>query len=204
MSVAGKLKKKETMIDKLISHISKFSSLSNEELEKVSNSFTLKSFQKKEYILKAGYVSKYECFIVKGCLRAFVVNGKGIENNIRFGVENSWIGDLDSFFKQTPATYYIQAIEPSTLLLIDANKLNKLMDTIPSFEHYFRIMFQYGVMSLQLRMVQELSLSAEERYTEFINKYPYLEQRIPQKQIASYLGMTPEFLSVLRKKTSQK
>ncbi len=192
------------MIDKLISHISKFSSLSNEELEEVSNSFIQKSFQKKEYILKAGDLSRYECFIAKGCLRAFVINEKGIENNIRFGVENSWIGDLDSFFKQTPATYNIQTVEPSTLLLIDVSKFNKLMDSIPGFEHYFRIMFQYGVMSLQLRMVQELSLSAEERYTEFINKYPYLEQRIPQKHIASYLGMTPEFLSMLRKKISHK
>jgi len=192
------------MINKLIAHISRFSNLTDKEIQEIRNCFHEKVIQKKEFILKAGVVSTYECFIADGCLRAFVIDEKGTEHNIRFGIENSWIGDLDSFFKQTSATYYIQALETSSLLLIDVSKLNRLMDTIQGFEHYFRIMFQYGVMSLQLRMVQELSLTAEQRYTHFIKKYPHLLQRIPQKHIASYLGITPEFLSMLRKKITSK
>ncbi|MGZ2369806.1 Crp/Fnr family transcriptional regulator [Ancylomarina sp. YFZ004] len=192
------------MTNALLTHINKFSNLSEEQSEKILSCLTLKKYQKKEYILQAGTVSEYECFITEGCMRAFVIDDKGTEHNLRFGIENSWIGDLDSFFKRKPATYNIQAIEPTSVLMIRMDKMNELMDTIPEFEHYFRIMFQHGVMSIQLRLVHELSLSAEERYSHFIEKYPHLLQRIPQKHIASYLGMTPEFLSTLRKKMNQK
>jgi len=192
------------MTNALLTHINKFADLSEEQSEKILSSLIIKEYQKKEYILHAGSVSEYECFVIEGCLRAFVIDLKGNEHNVRFGIENSWVGDLDSFFKNRPATYNIQAIEATTVLMICMDKMNELMDTIPEFEHYFRIMFQHGVMSIQLRMVQELSLSAEERYLHFIEKYSHLLQRIPQKHIASYLGMTPEFLSTLRKKMNQK
>jgi len=193
-----------SMTNALLIHINKFADLSEEQSEKILSCFVSKKYQKKEYILQAGSVSEHECFIVEGCLRAFVVDYKGNEHTLRFGIENSWIGDLDSFFKREPATYNIQALEPTTALMIRVDKMNELMRTMPEFEHYFRIMFQYGVMSLQKRLVQDLTLSAEERYTYFTEKYPHLLQRVPQKHIASYLGMTPEFLSSLRKKISQK
>jgi len=192
------------MVYTLLSQLEKDASLTDEEKEIIKASFREMTFAKKDLLLLPGKVSKYEYFIAKGCIRAYIVDQKGHEHNIRFGIENSWIGDLYSFFKQTESTCHIQAIEASTVLAIDYENFNHLMNTMPKFEHFSRLLFQYGVMANQLRLSQSLALTAEERYLSFIEKYPHLQQRIPQKHIASYLGMTAEFLSLLRKKITQK
>lgn len=192
------------MINILLSNISKSSDFTQEELKKVGNSFKEVLVNKKEFLLKPGKISQYEYFIAKGCIRSFVIDEKGTEHNTRFGIEESWVGDILSFYTQSPASMHIQALEKSTVLAITLDDINMLMDTMPAFEHFARKLYLNGVLSLQLRMTETLSLSAEKRYEAFITKYPHLEQRIPQKHIASYLGMTPEFLSILRKKSANK
>ncbi|MBI9060023.1 Crp/Fnr family transcriptional regulator [Labilibaculum sp. DW002] len=194
----------KSMINILLSHILTKTELSSEELKTISDSFIEIPVKKREFLLKPGKVSQYEYFIAKGCIRSFVIDEKGNEHNNRFGIEESWIGDILSYYNQTPASYHIQALEDSVVFAIKLDQMNLLMDTMPAFEHYSRIKFQYGVLSLQLRLTEKLSLSAEKRFLEFIKRYPHLEQRIPQKHIASYLGITPEFLSLLRKKTFNK
>jgi len=121
-----------------------------------------------------------------------------------FAVEDWWTGDLYSFLTQTPATFNIDALEDTEVLQISKPNLEKLYESVPKFERFFRFQFQNAFVAQQQRIMQSLSFTAEERYLHFINKYPQLEQRIPQKQVAAYLGITPEFLSMLRRKLAKK
>lgn len=121
-----------------------------------------------------------------------------------FGIEDWWVGDLYSFLTQTPATYFIEALENTTVLQIAKADLEKLYERVPKFERFFRIILQNAFIAQQQRINQTLSLKAEEKYDHFLKKYPQLEQRLSQKHIASYLGITPEFLSMLRRKKAGK
>lgn len=161
--------------------------------------FTLKTFSKKDFLLNEGKTSRYEYFIISGCVRIFVVDSQGTEHNLSFNSENWWAGDLKSFVKNDAATYNIQALEETTVLQINRNSWLALLNEYPTMEKYFRLMFQNAVNAQQTRIVQSISYTAEERYLYFIESYPKLTQRIPQKHIASYLGITPEFLSMIRR-----
>jgi CRP-like cAMP-binding protein len=121
-----------------------------------------------------------------------------------FGVEDWWVGDLYSFLTQTPSTYFIQALETTEVLQINKAQLDELYERVPKFERFFRILLQNAFIAQQNRINQNLSFTAEQRYLDFITKYPHLEQRIPQKHVAAYLGMTPVFLSMLRKKIASR
>ena len=121
-----------------------------------------------------------------------------------FGVEDWWVGDLYSFLTQTPSAYFIDALEDAEVLQISKANLDRLYEQVPKFERFFRLIIQNAFIAQQKRINQNLSFSAEQRYLDFIKTYPSLEQRIPQKQIAAYLGITPVFLSMLRRKLTQK
>ena len=130
----------------------------------------------------------------------YFIDGNGFEHNVQFAIEDWWIGDMASFLAKKPASLYIEALEDSNVLQLDNPAMEELYIKIPKLERFFRILLQYAFMAFEQRIISVISRTAEERYLEFINKYPQLEQRLPQIHIASYLGITPEFLSKIRKK----
>ncbi len=160
-------------------------------------------FQKKEHLLRAGEIPRVTNFITKGCLRSYTTDQQGVEHTSLFGIEGWWISDLSAFLKQSPATYGVIAIEPTEVLQIEKNDLEAIYATIPKFERYFRILHQNAFITLNERYIQNISIPAEERYLAFRKKYPGLELRVPLKYIASYLGITPEFLSMLRRRLAK-
>ncbi len=179
------------------------------QLDKTETEFFLsllqtKKLKRKEFLLRQGDICKTENFITKGCLRIYTVDDNGFEHIIMFGIEDWWVGDLFSFLTQSPAIYYIDALEDTKLLQITKANLDKLYKRVPKFERFFRIILQNAFISQQNRINQNLSFTAEQRFLDFRKRYPHLEQRISQKQIAAYLGITPVFLSMLRKKLTRK
>lgn len=155
---------------------------------------------KKQLILKQGQTCKKIFFVVSGSLRAFNLNSKGKDATVMFAVNDWWITDMYGFMNQKPALVSIEALEDSQLIAIDFYKLEELYQRIQKFERFFRILFQKAYIREQLRALDAISYSTEERYYQFVEKYPMITQKISQKQIASYLGVTPEFLSSIKKK----
>ncbi|MBD2770215.1 Crp/Fnr family transcriptional regulator [Hymenobacter sp. BT664] len=158
-----------------------------------------RAVRRRQYVVQAGEPCQYETFVVRGCLRAYYVDANGFEHNLMFAVEDWWTGDLLSFLTGAPASLNVEALEDSEVLQLDKSALEQLYAQVPKFERYFRLMIQNAFVAQQQRIVSALSASAEERYHAFRRRYPALEQRLPQRHIASYLGITPEFLSKLRK-----
>lgn len=195
------VEKEMTPIDKLIVHFRKNITLTDDEAEIVGGCFTIVELKKKEILLFVGDHSSHMRFISEGCLRSYYMDDDAKEHIIHFGVEEWWINDLYSYLTSTPAKQFIQAIENSVVLQIHKDKLNELYNTVPAIERFFRLKFQKAYVSLQERTINSMSKKAEDRYIEFRSKYRDIEQRVPQYMVASYLGITPEFLSSLRKKS---
>lgn len=166
----------------------------------VLDSFKEQRLKKKEILLFAGDVSSHMQFIAEGCLRAYYMDETAKEHVVQFGIEGWWVNDLYSYLTQTPAKQFVQALEPTVVLQIHRDALHELYDKVPAMERFYRLKFEKAYVSLQDRTLNTMSKSAEERYVEFRSKYRNIEQRVPQYMVASYLGITPEFLSALRKK----
>lgn len=162
------------------------------------------SLKKKEWLLREGEVAEHEAFVVKGCLRKYCIDDDGSEIVLQFAVENWWIGDIASFVDQRPTHVNIQALEDSELLLIHHEDKEALFQKVPAFERMFRLMVQRNLVVLQERFVATLAQPADLRYQAFVEKYPEIVQRVPQHYIASYLGITPEFLSRVRARMAKK
>ena len=177
-----------------------------EEEKKISRSFFIpKNLRRKQYLLQEGDVCKHVAFVEKGLLRSFAVDDKGHEHITQFAFEGWWIADQVSFLTGEPSEYNIEAIEDCELLLFTKQAEDEMLESIPKFERYFRILLQNNLIATQKRLASSLSLSAEERYTEFIGTCPKTPpQRIPQHMLASYLGISPETLSRIRKQMSLK
>lgn len=158
--------------------------------------------KKNAQVLLSGAQCKNIYFVDEGCLRIYYTDQLGNEHNISFCPENWWAVDMSSFSRRIPAFYSISALVDSTLFYLSYQELEKLYELVPKFERFFRILTQNGFDLYQQRITSGLSQSAEERYLQFQKQYPKLEQRIAQKHIASYLGITPVFLSRLRKRIS--
>lgn len=156
--------------------------------------------KRKDYLLKQGDSCNTESFIVKGCLRTYTIDENGTEHIVMFGIEDWWVGDLYSFLTQQPTAFFIDALEDTEVLQITKKDLDMLYEKVPKFERFFRLILQNAFIAQQNRINQNLSYTAEQRYLDFIEKYPKLEQRISQKQLSAYLGITPVFLSMIRKK----
>lgn len=154
---------------------------------------------RKQFLVQEGDVCKYESFVVQGCLRTFYVDAKGVDYTISFSVEDWWAADLDSFLHGTPARWNIEALEPTQVLSIEKQHLNLLYQEVPAFERFFRILHQQAFIAQTNRILWDISLSGAERYEAFLAAYPSIAQRVAQKYIASYLGITPVFLSQLRR-----
>lgn len=176
--------------------------LSDAEKAGIAAAFTPKKLRKKHYLLQEGEMSRYHAFVLKGCLRMFRVDAKGIEHIFQFAIENWWTGDRESLISGRPSKYNIEALEDSDLLLITQAAMDEIQK-IPAMNAMVQNLQQNNVIATQNRIHAAISYSAEEKYLDFLNTYPDIFQRVPQQMIASYLGITRETLSRIRKQTTQ-
>jgi CRP-like cAMP-binding protein len=190
------------MYELILQNVSRHIRLTKEEEKIFTSLLKERKLRKKQYLLQAGDASRYEHFVSKGLLRAYTVDAKGQEHIAMFAMEGWWTSDLYSFLTNTPATQHIDALEDSEVLSIEKPDLERLYTEVPKFERFFRILLQNAFVANQQRILASISQTAEEQYLNFIKKYPSLEQRIPQHQIASFLGITPETISRIRKQKS--
>jgi CRP-like cAMP-binding protein len=191
------------MFDRLRAHVSKLVPLTDEEFPTCASMLLPKRFRKGAYLVQEGEVSKYMAFVTSGCLRSYGVDKKGEEHIVQFGLEGWWISDLYSFLTGKPGRQYIDALEDSDVLLIDSVTYEKLCTTVPKFERYFRILLQNNYIATHRRVLSSISLSAEEQYLQMLEEYPTVVQRVAQRHIASYLGITPEALSRIRNRLAK-
>jgi CRP/FNR family transcriptional regulator len=183
-----------------ISHLRQYIALTEDEIEILLDAIQLIVVKKKEFLLREGQICKSNYFVEKGCLRMFFINDKGVEQITQFALENWWMADHMSLIKQIPAQFYIQSLEESEIIALDYHKEADLFTKIPQLESYFRMMMQRVYAASQMRVKYFHDYSKEENYRHFIAKFPEFAQRIPQYMLASYLGLTPEYVSELRKK----
>ena len=184
----------------LIDYFQNLISLSDEEKSVVEEVFHLRKVKRRQFILQEGDICKHNTFVVEGCFRMYRVDLLGKEHNLQFAIENWWIGDIGSFHSEQPSLLYIEAIENSVVLQIQKEDQLKLFVDYPKFNRIFRVMTENALVSAQRRILQNISSTAEERYLDFVQRYPHFFNRISNVQIASYLGVTPEFLSTIRKR----
>lgn len=181
-------------------HIKKFAQISNEEFEEILKFFETKEVSKKENLLEEGQICRYHYFVLKGLLRKFFINEKGIEQTTEFAIETWWLTDNMAYEHKLPTEFYIQAVEKSQILYISQDNQEKLLNAFPKMERYFRFVYQRAFAAAQMRVKYLFSLSKEEFYFELLRKHPEFVQRVPQYLIASFLGFTPEYLSEIRKR----
>jgi CRP-like cAMP-binding protein len=198
------LNSENTSIQKLIKYFNNYFPLNSEENNELMLRFTERKVKRRQFILQQGDVCRHFMFIVSGCLKMYAVDKNGKEHNIQFAAENDWATDLSSFYAEKPSQLYIEAVEPTILLQIKHEDLLHLYINYHKFDHNFRVIIEQKFIELQNRVLQNISLTAEERYEFFLKQYPNLSNRLPNTQIASYLGITPEFLSTIRKSLASK
>jgi CRP-like cAMP-binding protein len=173
--------------------------LTEAEKELTKKFFIPKKLRKKQYLLQEGDVAKHVAFVEKGTLRSYTIDEKGNEHVLQFAFEGWWISDQYSFLTGEPSRYNIDALEDAELLLLTKLTEEQMMDKIPKLEKFFRLLLEKNMIANQKRLIGTLSQSAEIRYQELISYCPNIPQRVPQHMIASYLGITPETLSRIRK-----
>ena len=178
--------------------------LTEDEQETCKAFFTPKKLRKKQYLLQQDDVCKYTAFVEKGVLRSYTLDEKGYEHIVQFALEGWWVSDIYSFLTAEPSIYNIDALEDSEVFLLTRSSNEAMLEKVPKMERYFRILSQNSLIAMQRRLVGSLSQSAEEKYSRLVSTYPDIIQRVPQHMIASYLGITPETLSRIRKVMSQR
>ncbi|AYA36125.1 Crp/Fnr family transcriptional regulator [Hymenobacter oligotrophus] len=176
--------------------------LSEQQLTAASALFEPRMLRRAEVLVWAGEVARVGAFVAQGCLRAFVVDTKGKEHVVQFAPEQWWVAEQNSLLRREPAMFAIDAVEDSEVLLFDATFYRKLSQITPAFPEFFATLLQNNMRTMQKRLVLTLSASAEQRYLDFLQTYPTLAQRLPQRMIAAYLGVTPESLSRIRRELS--
>jgi CRP-like cAMP-binding protein len=186
------------MFELLAKSINEHISLTDEEFNFCKTLFIPKKLRKRQYLLQEGDVCKYTAFVERGLLRTYIIDEKGNEPILQFSAEGWWIADLYSFLTNEPSRFNIEALEECELLLITKSSWDILLQKIPAFERYFRILIQNNLIATQRRLISSFSETAEEKYTKLINNFPGCIQRVPLHMIASYLGITPETLSRIR------
>jgi CRP-like cAMP-binding protein len=186
-----------------IEHVRKRVSLDPAEVDKLLASFHLRKVKRKEFLMQPGPAAKWRCYVLNGVFRSYVINEEGEDHTIQIAPEDWWVTDYDSYLSQIPATMFIVAVEDSEVMQIDFETEKILKASHHKFETFFRMMAERTVAFGQKRVIISLSKTAEERYNYFTEIYPQLADRVPQYALASYLGMTPEFLSRIRNKKSK-
>ena len=190
-------------VESLISYFSEYLPLNEEEIAFLKRVFKERKVRRRQFILQEGDICKYNSFVVEGCFRMYMVDDNGKEHNLQFAIENWWIGDIGSFHSEQPSKLNIEAIENSVILQIRKEDQLKLFVEFPKFNRIFRVFTENALISYQTTVLQNISSTAEERYLDFMDRYPHFFNRISNVQIASYLGVTPEFLSTIRKRIAK-
>lgn len=188
----------------LINHFKQYVPLNDDELALLDGRVSTRKIKRKQMILQEGFVCKHYTFVVEGCFKMYGVDDKGYEHNIQFAAEGDWIADIGSFHSKKPSKLFIEAIEPAEILQIEQQDLYFLYLNIAKLNRIFKVIIENKFVELQNRVLQNFSSTAEQRYLSFLEQYPNLANRLPNTQIASYLGITPEFLSKIRKDLSRK
>lgn len=184
----------------LISYFKSFIPLSKEEIEVLDERITERRIRRKQFILQENEICRYYTFVVSGCFKMYSIDDNGEEHNLQFASENDWIVDIDSFHNKNPSKLYIIALENSIVLQLEKNDLWYLYTYYPKFDRNFRVIIEHKFIELQNRVLQNISSTGEEKYDFFLKQYPQLANRISNVEIASYLGITPQFLSKIRQK----
>ena len=185
-------------IELLLKYINRYIDLSQQEISILSEHVKIRDYLKGQFIVQQGDVCKYESYVISGCAKTFFIDQEGNEHVVMFAIENWWTADLGSFIAQQPADYNVQCMEKTQVAQFSHESLEQLYTQIPKLERFFRIIIQNAFVASQKRVVRNLSLTAKERYLIFRKQYPDIEQRVPQYLIASYLGITKQFLSKIR------
>ena len=188
----------------IIDHLEQYIPLTDAERKLILTTAKQRNIKRRQMILQEGFVCRHYTFIVKGCFKMYAVDDRGIEHNIQFAAEDDWIADIGSFHSKKPSRLFIEALEPSEIIQIEQQDLYLLYHNVPKLDRIFKVMVENKYVELQNRVLQNISFTAQQRYLNFLEQYPTLSLRIPNTQIASYLGITPEFLSKIRKELSGK
>jgi len=188
----------------ILQNIGRHISLNKEEEAHFMAQLQEKLVPKKTFLQREGNLCRNIYYVNSGTLRAFFTDKTGRESTIMFAIAGWWITDMFCFINRQPAMLQLEALEDSQVYQLSRDDWESLLNDLPVFEKYFRILMQNAYTREQLRIIQNLSIPAEERYHNFLNKYPLVAKQVTQKQIASYLGITPEFLSALRSKKNRK
>jgi CRP-like cAMP-binding protein len=186
----------------LLDYISKHIDLSREEEAFLISKVICRKYLKGQYVVQQGDICKYECFVLAGCTKMFYLDDDGQEHIILFSIEDWWTSDMGSFITQTPADFNIQCLENTELVMFSYDIIEELYAKIPKLERFFRQIIERAFVASQKRIVRNFALTAKERYLYFRNQYLKIEQRIPQYMVASYLGITKEFLSKIKSQLS--
>ncbi|OQP38627.1 Crp/Fnr family transcriptional regulator [Niastella yeongjuensis] len=181
----------------ILQNIRRFTSLSTQEEKAFCALLSIRKVKRKEFLLREGTVCNFEWYVNSGCFRSFYIDKKGLEHNIYFAIEDWWTSDLYSRTTQEPSNCNIIALEESEVVQIKHAELEAFMVEVPAMERFFRISYQQSLVNQHLKNLRLLSMNGEERYIHFREKYPQLAKRIPQKHIATFLGLTPEFFNTI-------
>jgi CRP-like cAMP-binding protein len=190
--------------DKILEYVGRYIELTEQEAEYFVSLLRTRKVRKKQLISQPDFVCKHRGYVVSGAMRAYLVDDKGREHTIVISIEDWWISDFNSYVNQEPACLFVEALEDSVLVQIDYNSEQLLMERVPKFERFFRLITQRSFAFQQKRILSNLSKSAQERYDEFAQKYPTIVSRVPQYALASYLGFSTEFLSKIRNKKTKR
>lgn len=188
----------------ILENINKIVTLSPQEELLFLSKTEIKTYRAKTIIVNAGEISQYSYFVNSGLLRSFNINDTIVEHVLSFACEGWWIGDMYSLISQKPGNLFIEILEDAEVVLLSRENQNELFTQIPKLERFFRILTENSLVAHQERLMDNLSLTAEERFDKFCKRYPTLIQRVPQKQIASYIGVTPEFFSKMKSRLLKK
>ncbi len=188
----------------LIDHIQKRVSLNEDEIQEFISCFKYLKIRKRQFIIQPGFVAHHKNYILKGAFRAYVVDDDGHDHTIQVSIEDWWISDYYSYVYQKPATMFVEALEPGIIMQLDYLEEARLKQQNHKFETFFRIMAERSVAHMQRRIITNLTMNAQDRYKEYETLHPDIVQRMPQYALASYLGMTTEYLSRLRNKRTKK
>lgn len=188
----------------ILGNINRYVSLNETDEKQFISIIRTTKIKRRQFIVQPNFICSHQTYILKGAFRSYFVNDEGIEHTIQFGIEDWFISDFNSYVNQSPASLFVEALEDSTVQQIAYEDVENLCDNNQKFERFFRLVAQKSFAFSQRRVLSNLGKSAEERYLEFLNLYPDIVQRVPQYALASYLGMSAEFLSKIRKRITTK
>lgn len=189
-----------TAFNQVLANINRHTTLTPAAMDKLRALFSIRQLRKKEFLLREGEICTHEYYVNSGCVRTYYKDAKEMEHNLYFAIEDWWVSDLYSRTCMAPSFCNIVALEPTELVQISHAALEDLLREEPLLERFFRVSYQQSLVSLHLKNLQLLYMSGEERYIHFRKTYPGLAERIPQKHIATFLGLTPEFFNTIHAK----